>query len=317
MRDLKLDTGLLDLLPPWYREILDYQELCRTETAQFEALAAELAGVADNFFFQTMDESAVSMWEQVFRIVPDPEAESLDFRRQRALNRLSTRPPFTLGFLYQKLDELIGPGKWTVTVDYPNYTLYVESSAKDQPYATEVAFTINQMKPAHMVYVNRPYLSDGITIDERVELVRLAYRYRLGGWALGLYPFADAGYRYTLGSWALGAESFVSPDSREEISMFGQRTVKAALLAAAADFVSGDIASVRLNGTAVIEELTKTVAGSTVTVEYTVAPETADVVTLVELLDSGGAVLTSSDVYVPVASPSVFTHTIPVQEANT
>lgn len=135
MNPIELDTDLLALLPPWYREVLDYQELCRTETAQFETLADEIIGVADNFFFQTMDEGAVSMWEQVFQIVPNPSTESLDFRRARVLNRITTRPPYTLGFLYQKLDELIGPGEWTVTVDYPNYTLYIESAAQNQNYA--------------------------------------------------------------------------------------------------------------------------------------------------------------------------------------
>ena len=316
MSSFTLDTELCKLLPPWYREILDYQQICQTETAQMEALADVIIAVADNFFFQTMDEGAVSQWEQILGIAANPDTESLEFRRARLINRISTRPPYTLGFLYQKLDELIGPGEWEVEVDYANYTLYIKSSAANQEYATEVAYTVNRIKPAHIVYVNQPYLSDGVTLDEQVELVRLTYRYRLGGWALGLYPFADAGYQYTLGSWVLGAGPFVSPDSREVIGMFGQRTVEAALLAATANFVSGDIASVRINGTAVIDALTKTVSGSTVTVEYTVTPETASTVTLIELLDSGGTVLTSSSVYVPISSPSVFTHTIPIKEEN-
>ena len=107
MNPIELDTSLLSLLPPWYREVLDYQQICLTEQQQFEALAEEIVGVADNFFFQTMDERAVGMWEQVFRIVPNPQVESLAFRRTRVLNRISTRPPYTLGFLYQKLEELI------------------------------------------------------------------------------------------------------------------------------------------------------------------------------------------------------------------
>ena len=98
---LDLDRDLLSLLPPWYREILDYQEICQTEEAQLDALAAEITGVADNFFFQTMDAAAVSQWEQIFGIVPNLSTEDLSFRRARLLNRISTRPPYTLGFLYQ------------------------------------------------------------------------------------------------------------------------------------------------------------------------------------------------------------------------
>ena len=193
MNPIELDTSLLSLLPPWYREVLDYQQICLTEQQQFEALAEEIVGVADNFFFQTMDERAVGMWEQVFRIVPNPQVESLAFRRTRVLNRISTRPPYTLGFLYQKLDELIGPGEWKVTVDYPNYTLYIESAAQNQNYATELAFTINRIKPAHIVWVNSPFVRTGLLLSETISSAQRIYNYKLGAWELGRLPFATDG----------------------------------------------------------------------------------------------------------------------------
>ena len=184
MNQIKIDTSLLSLLPPWYREVLDYQEICKTEEEQFKGLASAITSVADNFFFQTMGENAVALWEQVFSIIPDIENETLSFRRARLLNRISTRPPFSLGFLYQKLDELIGPGKYIVTVDYQNYTLYVASSAQNQQYASEVAYTINQIKPAHIVYVNSPYLQSSLLLSETIELSKVVYNYRLGAWVL-------------------------------------------------------------------------------------------------------------------------------------
>lgn len=290
-----LDTDMLSLLPPWYREILDYQEICQTEKAQFDALASEITGVADNFFFQTMDESAVSMWEQIFEITPNPETETLDFRRARALNRISTRPPFTLGFLYQKLDELIGPGAWTVTVDYENYTLYIESSALDQQYATEVAFTINRIKPAHIVYVNTPYVRTGILLSETIELSQRIYNYKLGAWGLGVLPFAEE-------------------EGQGVIKMPETPSIQAALLTDTANFVSGDIASARINGSIAISDISKTVTGSTLEVTYTVAQSQTEAITSAELLDADGNVLTSSTVYVPVSGSTIMKHIIPVAE---
>lgn len=298
MNRLELDTDMLGLLPPWYREILDYQEICQTEKAQFDALAAEITGVADNFFFQTMDESAVSMWEQIFEIVPNPDTESLAFRRARALNRISTRPPFTLGFLYQKLDELIGPGAWTVTVDYPNYTIYIESSAENQQYATEVAYTINRIKPAHIVYVNTPYTRTGLLLSETIELSQRVYNYKLGAWGLGVLPFAIE-------------------QSQGVIKMPTTPSIQAALLNDTANFVSGDIASARINGTIAISELNKSVEGSTLEVTYTVAQSQTEAITSAELLDAEGNVLTSSTVYVPVSGSTIMKHIIPVSEGVT
>ena len=92
-------------------------------------------------------------------------------------------------FLIKK-DELIGPGLWEVHVDYPNYTLYIESSAQNQNYATEVAFTINRIKPAHIVYVNTPFIRSGLLLSEQIERLIRTYNYKLGSWALGALPFA-------------------------------------------------------------------------------------------------------------------------------
>ena len=132
MNPIELDTNLLSLLPPWYREVLDYQQICLTEQQQFEALAEEIVGVADNFFFP--DDGQEGGWH-VGAGIPNctkPTGGKPGIPKDRVLNRISTRPPYTLGFLYQKLDELIGPGEWKVTVDYPNYTLYIESAAQNQ-----------------------------------------------------------------------------------------------------------------------------------------------------------------------------------------
>lgn len=295
MNPIELDADLLALLPPWYREVLDYQELCRTETAQFETLADEIIGVADNFFFQTMDEGAVSMWEQVFQIVPNPSTESLDFRRARVLNRITTRPPYTLGFLYQKLDELIGPGEWTVTVDYPNYTLYIESAAQNQNYATELAFTINRIKPAHIVWINSPFVRTGLLLSETISSAQRTYNYKLGSWELGLLPFATDG-----------------PEG--VIKMPETPSIRQALLTGVANFVSGDVASARVNGTIPIADLAKSVEGAELTVTYTVLPSQTTEITALELLDGEGNVLTSSTVYIPVTTNVVMKHIIPVAE---
>ena len=294
----EVNTNIIDYLPYWFRDIIEYQEICETESEQLSALADEMHAVADNFFFQTMDESAVNMWEQVLGIVPNPQTEDLDFRRFRVLNRLTTKPPFTLGFLYQKLDEMIGPGLWTVTVDYPNYTLYIESSSKNQNYFTEVAYTINKIKPAHIVFVNKPLTITGITVDESVELTDLQWNYILDG------------------TWLLGEKPFVTRNVLEVITTPAQDTVQTALLNATAESVINTVASARVNGTVAISTLTKETDGNTAVIQYTVTEAQAATVTQLELLDSAGNVLTTSTVYVPIEGEAVFTHKIPVEEAE-
>lgn len=153
MPKIELDANLMSLLPPWYREILDYQEICRTEEEQLTALAEDVTGVADNFFFQTMDERAVSQWEKVFSITPDTTVEDLEFRRIRLLNRFSTRPPFTISFLYYKLDELIGIDRWKAVIEACTIDLEIDYEVmRDEPHKlTELLNLLLQICPAHIL----------------------------------------------------------------------------------------------------------------------------------------------------------------------
>lgn len=294
MSNFQFDTDLLSLLPPWYRDLLDYQEICSAESEQFEALAQQINAVADNFFFQTMDSGALSQWEQILGITPTP-SDTRSFRQVRLLNRLSTQPPFTLQFLHQKLDELIGPNAWVVTVDYPHYTLYIESAAQNQSYATEVAFTVNKIKPAHIVYINKPYTVSGLLLAETISLSQRIYNYQLGDWGLGINPFA-------------------SETPQGVIKTAATPSVQSALLEGVANFLSSDVASARINGSIPISEISKSVSGSTLTVTYTVPESAANVITEAALLDSSGQVLTQSTVYVPVTGSTVLTHKIPISE---
>lgn len=93
MNRVQLDPQICKYIPTWYKPIEEYQQICQTETAQLETLAAAIYAVKENFYFQTMNLSGVEMWEDVLRIIPNPSMEDLDFRRARVLNRITTKPP--------------------------------------------------------------------------------------------------------------------------------------------------------------------------------------------------------------------------------
>lgn len=298
------DTELLNLLPPWYREVAEYQQICNAEAQQLQTAALATQSIADNFYFQTMNLAGVQMWEQIFNITPNPATETLAFRRARVLNRISMRPPYTLGFLYQKLDELVGPGLWSVEVDYANYALTIEAGAEDQSYWQELAYTVNHIKPAHITYISRPLIRTGILMSEEVRSAHFEWNYYLGSWALGAEPFAD--------------ETDV-----EVIKTANINSIQPAMLNGVANFASGDVAYVQINGGIDIGTINKAVTpaqyvggAATLTVSYNVTTTMTDAVTSVALMDANGNALTSMSVYVPVTETVNLQHTILIQEGQ-
>lgn len=297
MSKFTFDTDLVQYLPYWFREIGEFGAVMEAETDQWNGLAEGMDLVYRNFFFQTMDVSTVTAWEKVIGILASPGAESLDFRRARLINRLSTRPPFTLQFLYDKLDELIGPGQWSCEIDYENHAIIIGASAQDVNWQGEIMVTLNTIKPAHMIFTTRPEVWSILQLEEEVSLVKLTYNYHLGAWGLGLKPFADEEHQGVI----------VTPN---------QQTINQNLLNQTAQFVAEDVAAARVNGTVPVPSLTKSAEGAEVTILYTVTQEQAAAVTQLELLDKEGNVLTSAPVYVPVMGDATFKHIIPVKEGT-
>ena len=278
------ETNICQYYPPWFRRILDFQALCQTEKAELDAMAEAMDQIRKNLFVQTMDEGTCAQWEAILRILPTPE-ETLDFRRLRVQNRLSLRPPFTLIFLREKLDLLFGPGNYEVEVDYPNYTLYIEAPAEERSYFTEVSALLRIVKPCHIVYIPRPRLRAGLLLSERISRGRMLYNYILGQWRLGEKPFV----------------------TYEEQEVLNQT----------AAFAASDVASVRINGGILITALTRSAAGNVGSVSYSIRREQAEEVTLAELLDKDGNVLSSSPVVVPVLEDTVvLRHSFTVKEGT-
>ena len=295
MNSVRVDTDLMAYLPDWYKEIEEYQQIIAAEKAQAVTLLSNMTAVKGNFFFATMNEGAVAEWERVLGIIPNPATETLEFRRMRLINRLSTKPPFSIRFLRQKLDELIGAGNYVLTVDGSAYTIYIEASASNQGYAIEVARTINAIKPAHIVYVLTPFLQDSILMNEAVYGSAVIYNYRLGSWGLGLSPFTSQG-------------------EEREYKMAATPSVQEDLLNETAEGIIANIAKARINGSSVISDLTKSRSGSVVTVSYPVTTAVTSLVTKIEFLDADDNVLTLSNVYVPIAQTTTMKHLISVQE---
>lgn len=291
-------TNLLDLLPPWYAEVADFGAICSAEQPAFTQIQAYMLQVLANFFPQTMDADSIGQWEQILGILADPSAESLDFRRQRIINRISTRPPFTLQFLYNKLDELVGPGLWSVDVDYANYTLYITTNAEPQAYSQEVEFTINRIKPAHIVYAHKAVAESIILVGEQVQYTRYGWNYKLGSWQLGALPFAGI-------------------LENEVVKTAAQPSVQPIMLQNLTGYTADDIVSAQVNGSIAVANITKEQTGDVLTVSYPISTAQTAEITQVALLASDGTALFSAPVYIPVTDTVTATHSITIQEGAT
>ena len=287
---------LKSFLPTVYQDIVEMNDIMNSEESIMDIARKEMMAAFANTFVLTSDESGVTMFEKMLNITANLQTEDLEFRRQRVINRLSMSPPFTFTFLKQKLNEIIGVDAWAAYVDFNNYTLYIESSAVNQNWYSEVEFTINRLKPCNMVFINVPYTAAAMSLSEEISYTTLNWRYRLG-------------------SWKLGQHSFATPDGGGIIKMPEVKSIQQAMLNDTANFVAGDIAGVLVNDTIKVSEFRlKQGSENVVFVEYVVTPDMTNLITNIKLLREDDTVLTQSAVYVPVTQTVVSKHIITVKK---
>lgn len=291
-------SDIKQYLPNIYDAILEFEGLIASENALFNNLDTETKKVRDNQYVLTAGIEGIIEYEKMLNIIPKPATETIEFRRQRIINRLSMVPPFTIRFLKQRLDEIIGVDRYTASIDYPNYTLYVESSAENQEWFHEILVTITKLKPTNIVFINRPLVYEEIRAGESINLTRVNYNYRLGS------------------TWVLGLKPFTSLDDMGVIKMATAPSIKQDLLNHMATFTASDIAGARINGTFMVSVfVTKTAVNNLVTIEYEISEDDGiPEITQIELLDSVGTVLADSSVYVPILERVILKHTILIKE---
>ena len=98
-------VDLLKILPEYSRPILEFQEIMKSDGIAMDEVETLMRKVRDNFYIQTVDESALEEEERQFSIVAKP-GETLDYRKQRLLLKYNTVAPFTIHFLRKRLTEL-------------------------------------------------------------------------------------------------------------------------------------------------------------------------------------------------------------------
>ena len=291
-------TSTRELFPSVYNGVLEISVLSETDDVLLDQSLAKLERAQLNQFILTADEETISVYEKMFSILANPTTETLQFRRERILNRMSLQPPFTMRWLQNKLDEIIGVGKWNAYVDYANRTLYIESFVVNQQWFNELRITINRIKPCNLVFVNKPLIMADVVANETIVS-------------------ATRHHAYILGQWQLGQEPFATTDSEEVIKLPSVNSINPNLLADVASFSATDVVAVRLNGSVKLSNFTtKAGQGTTTIVEYEVKPAQASEITQIELLGTGDRVLTASSVYIPVTETVICKHAINFKEGE-
>ncbi|RJX40861.1 DUF2313 domain-containing protein [Paenibacillus pinisoli] len=184
---------ILSHLPDFYNVVEDFLRLGHTESIELDLLQNAVDQLFNDQFVLSAGHQAIRRRELMLEIQADP-TETLEFRRRRILNRYQTKPPFTVRYLQQQLDMLVGSGMTIVSVDPQAFVLTVTTNLDNASVFREVLHTVETIKPANLLYQQNTALDDDIGLKEYLSRQVITRNYKLdGSWKLGEKPFMTLG----------------------------------------------------------------------------------------------------------------------------
>lgn len=175
-------------MPTYFLNNVEMNELLDAESLNFSILEDNISHTRNNCFVIKMDDDCAIEMEKMLSI-KNSQSDSIEFRRERIINRLNNKPPFNLAFLRSKLDTIYGSDKYLLVIDYQRQTITLESSTDNQEWFKEGHITILSIKPANLKYVHIPLFRTTITLKESATLSQMYYA-RAGSAVVGMTPLA-------------------------------------------------------------------------------------------------------------------------------
>lgn len=143
--------ALIDYLPWTVKDVTEFITIMDANESVFSLMEQEFDTWMDNRFIQTANIDMIAQWEELYNIQPDPANETLEFRRERLLGRVSLSLPYTTFYLRDRLDALLGVGRYYLSIDYDEYTINLDITLDNEQRYNETLILLNLIKPANMV----------------------------------------------------------------------------------------------------------------------------------------------------------------------
>jgi len=163
-----MKTKLIQLLPEYFRPVLEFQEIMKADDVVLSELEENIDQIRKNLYIQTADEKTLSQQEALFKIFSTP-GETIEYRRQRLIQKYNTIVPFSVDFLRDKLTELFG-SEYTLEVDPVKCKVIISVTSSIYGALDLLYDLLWDVLPAHLEIISNQqvtsYISGNIYVGE-------------------------------------------------------------------------------------------------------------------------------------------------------
>ncbi len=143
------DINIVQYLPAFLQEYLQYKLLMRTEDIEFENIFKCLENIEQNQFILSADNEGLKRFEKMLNIYSQSN-ESIENRRMKVLSKWNEHEVYTFDFLKSKLDVICGKENYEIIEDFKNYRLEIHTHLSDIGEVAELERVIDSIIPCNL-----------------------------------------------------------------------------------------------------------------------------------------------------------------------
>lgn len=149
-------------LPKVLQDIIEFQIVNSDLDVELGLLENYIKGINTETIVQTASIYGIEKWEKILGIIPD-DTDSLETRRFRINNILTSKLPYTVRWLQKKLSEITGSTTgWTLNINNNDYKITIILSGLDTDLMLEVEKQLRNAIPANIeLEIGGPSIAGG------------------------------------------------------------------------------------------------------------------------------------------------------------
>lgn len=140
---------LIEYLQEFLQDVLEFKELFATEDIELERLLNTIDNIIKETVIKTAESYGLERYEKIYGITE--KAETIEGRRTNILFKINNKAPYTLKWLINTLNTLVGEGNYRVDMDYSNYKLTISVLSLYKNIANDLEKSLRKEIPANLI----------------------------------------------------------------------------------------------------------------------------------------------------------------------
>lgn len=159
-------SKLIEYMPPFLKDVREFNKIFDAEDIELENLNYNVKKMLTEVIVKMADSYGLDRYEKIYNI--SNTSNNIEIRRINILNKINDILPFTLKWLYNKLEEALGKGNFSIDIDYNNYNIKITILGLSMEIADIYRENLRQQLPANMVIVFELQINNDIVIGSTI-----------------------------------------------------------------------------------------------------------------------------------------------------